>query len=92
MSKSNSNKKTNFNELSPINKKENKEKLTQPSLNNTIKQNSSNKQPGIIEVYEDNFIPEIKKISNDVKPVPTPMPATPPAPHRRSAWDNPQNP
>ena len=64
MSKSNSNKKTNFNELSPINKKENKEKLTQPSLNNTIKQNSSNKQPGIIEVYEDNFIPEIKKISS----------------------------
>ena len=64
MSKSNSNKKTNFNDLSPLNKKVSNEKLTDPSLSNITKQNSSNKQPGIIEVYEDNFIQEIKNISS----------------------------
>ena len=64
MSKANSIKKTNFNDLSPIKKKENKEKLTNPHLNNITKKNPSNNQTGIIEVYEDNFIQEIKNISS----------------------------
>ena len=64
MSKSNSTKKKNFKGLNPINEKENKEMLVKTPLNNIAKQNNSNEQPGIIEVYEDNFIQEIKNITS----------------------------
>ena len=73
MSKSNSFKKTNNKFLSPhsnisinnndISQKKNSvpKSLSLNSSNNKIINN--NEQPGIIEVYEDNFIQEIKKIS-----------------------------
>lgn len=63
MSKSNSLKKFNFKGLSPTNKIREKEKNIKSPINKSNKQKYGNDQPGIIEVYEDNFIEEIKNLS-----------------------------
>ena len=64
MSKSNSIKKSNFKELSPTNKNQDKKKTIDSPTNNSNNQKYQNEQPGIIEVYEDNFIEEIKNLSS----------------------------
>ena len=73
MSKSNSFKKTNNKLLSyqsnislsnsNINESSQKKNSAPKSLALNYSNNSNNEQPGIIEVYEDNFIQEIKNIS-----------------------------
>ena len=66
MSKSNTNKKLNTNNSSPYLIPQNKEKIKNPSPNphpqtlNLSQKNITNDQLGIIEVYEDNFVEQIK--------------------------------
>ena len=65
MSKSNSIKKLSFKELSPPGntiQNENTQNKSD-SISNKIKLQIPNDQPGIIEVYEDNFIEEMKNLS-----------------------------
>ena len=64
MSKNNSTKKTKFSDLSPINHYQIKENNIKSPMNGTNRLRISNEQPGIIEVYEDNFIEEIKNLSS----------------------------
>ena len=70
MSKSNSNKKLTTNNSSPYLIPQNKEKTKKPSPNphtqtlNLLQKNPTNEQLGILEVYEDNFIDEIKNLSS----------------------------
>ena len=64
MSKSNSIKKLNSKRLSPANPDKPKQIIKKSSLSNPNKNKASNEQPGIIEVYEDNFIEEIKHLSS----------------------------
>ena len=64
MSKNYSTKKTKFNDLSPINHNQIRENPIKSPGNGTNRLRISNEQPGIIEVYEDNFIEEIKNLSS----------------------------
>ena len=64
MSKSNSIKNHNFKGLSPTNINQNKETPIKSSSTSSNKLRLSKEQPGIIEVYEDNFIEEIKNLSS----------------------------
>ena len=70
MSKSNTNKKLITNNSSPFLIPQTKEKIKNPSPNpypqtlNLLEKNVTNDQLGIIEVYEDNFIDEIKNLSS----------------------------
>ena len=64
MSKNNSTKKTNKYELSPTNRNETKENSIKSPIDDTNRLRALNKQAGIIEVYEDNFIEEIKNLSS----------------------------
>ena len=61
MSKSNSIKKINFKTLSPPGNTIQNEKTPIKSL--SISKQMPNEQPGIIEVYEDNFVEELKNLS-----------------------------
>ena len=63
MSKNNSIKKTSLKEISPTNSKLIKEKSIKLSASSQNEKRNINKQTGIIEVYEDNFIEEIKNLS-----------------------------
>ena len=64
MSKSNSIKKLNSKRLSPANPEKTKQVIKKSSLSNPNKNKVSNDQQGIIEVYEENFIEEIKNLSS----------------------------
>ena len=64
MSKNNSTKKTKKYELSPTNRNETKENSIKSPIDDTNRLRALNKQAGIIEVYEDNFIEEIKNLSS----------------------------
>ena len=70
MSKSNTNKKLITNNSSPYLIPQVKEKIKNPSPNphpqtlNLLEKNVTNDQLGIIEVYEDNFVEQIKKLSS----------------------------
>ena len=61
MSKSN---KLNLKGFSPTKTKQNKETPIKSSSSNSNKKKTNNEQYGIIEVYEDNFIEEIKNLSS----------------------------
>ena len=64
MSKSNSIKNLNLKGLSPTNTNQNKETPIKSPPINSNKVRNTKEQPGIIEVYEDNFIEEIKNLSS----------------------------
>ena len=64
MSKNNSIKKKTLKDISPIHSKLSKEKSIKYSSNSHNENKNVNNQSGIIEVYEDNFIEEIKNISS----------------------------
>ena len=64
MSKNNSTKKTKKYRLSPINRNETKENSIKSPIDDTNRLRALNEQAGIIEVYEDNFIEEIKNLSS----------------------------
>ena len=70
MSKNNTNKKLITNNSSPYLIPQVKEKIKNPSPNphpqtlNLLEKNVTNDQLGIIEVYEDNFVEQIKKLSS----------------------------
>ena len=70
MSKNNTNKKLITNNSSPYLIPQNKEKIKNPSPNphpttlNLLQKNIKNEQLGIIEVYEENFIEQIKLLSS----------------------------
>ncbi len=63
MSKNNSIKKSNLKNISPTNSRLSKEASRKLSSISQNKIRNTNYQPGIIEVYEDNFIEEIKNLS-----------------------------
>ena len=64
MSKNNSTKKTKKYRLSPTNRNETKENSIKSPIDDTNRLRALNEQAGIIEVYEDNFIEEIKNLSS----------------------------
>ena len=64
MSKNNSIKKKTLKDISPIHSKLSKEKSIKYSSNSHNENKNVNNQSGIIEVYEDNFIEEIKNLSS----------------------------
>ena len=64
MSKSNSIKKFNFKGVSPTNLNQNKDTPKKTSTRNSNKLRYTKNQSGIIEVYENNFIEEIKNLSS----------------------------
>ena len=64
MSKNNSTKKAKTSEFNPNNLSQIRENSIKSPKNNSNRAKTSNEQAGIMEVYEDNFIEEIKNLSS----------------------------